>query len=406
MAASVPATISRALCTRLGAPGIPCSRPFSSIQPRSLLAGRQRLSAKNSLFQLDFRLNVHTLPKRTSGPLLNVPALFKSQQQPQLSFQQRSRLGRQGFQIRTFAQSSRWWQYSYQRFGGRGTGGFPQSRAEYIWAKYKQPIIGGGLVIGGFYLYNLEEVPVTGRRRFNCISESQEMVMGEESYRQLMQELRGRILPDSHPYVRKVGQVLQRLIAASEAYDPRVRDYKWTLHVIADDEKNAFVLPGGKVFVHAGILPLCGDDNGLAAVLGHEIAHVILRHPGERMSSNLLTMIAVFAVSALFDVSAQLPSFAFNVLFSLPHSRSQESEADRVGLMIMAKSCYRPEAALKFWDRMRHLGQAAPPELISTHPSSDTRIASIQKWMYEAQTLYEDSGCDETLWNDFLRLRS
>ncbi|KAJ5417673.1 uncharacterized protein N7487_001223 [Penicillium crustosum] len=222
-----------------------------------------------------------------------------------------------------------------------------------------------GVGISGLYLYNTEIVEMTGRRRFNCVSRHQELNMGEESYREVLSAERGKILPHNHPLTRMVDGVLQQLIpqVAIEGAD-------WKVHVIKDDGMvNAFVLPGGKVFVYTGILPICKDEDGLAAVLGHEIAHVVAHHPAERMSNSFITLGAVFAISFLFDVSGQFSSFLLNLMYSLPNSRTQEAEADNIGLMMMSKACFNPEAAVKLWARMHEQEKQAPPQFMSTHPS-------------------------------------
>jgi Zn-dependent protease with chaperone function len=129
---------------------------------------------------------------------------------------------------------------------------------------------------GGIYLYNLEEVPVSGRRRFNIISPGMEEALGRSSVEQVRQEYKGRILPDSDARVRRVKQVLERLLPYAEGEG--LKDLQWEVTVIESPEQNAFVAPGGKVFVFTGILPLCKDEDGIAAVLGHEIAHVVAHH--------------------------------------------------------------------------------------------------------------------------------
>ncbi|KAJ6072591.1 hypothetical protein N7467_010676 [Penicillium canescens] len=246
-----------------------------------------------------------------------------------------------------------------------------------------------GVGISGVYLYNTDTVEMTGRRRFNCVSSSQELKMGEESYREVLQSERGKVLPDYHPITRMVDGVLQRLIpqAAIEGAD-------WKVHVIKDDGMaNAFVLPGGKVFVYTGILPICKDEDGLAAVLGHEIAHIVAHHPAERMSNSFITLGAVLALSFIFDVSGQLSSMLLNLMYRLPNSRTQEAEADNIGLMMMSKACFNPEAAVSLWARMQEQEKQTPPQFMSTHPSSYNRMEAIQGWLTKAEGIYEENGC-------------
>lgn len=151
----------------------------------------------------------------------------------------------------------------------------------------------------------------------------------------------------------------------------------------------------GKVFVYTGILPICQDEDGLAAVLGHEIAHVIARHPAERMSTSFLTLGTVFLVSLLFDVSGQLSSMLVNLMWSLPNSRTQEAEADNIGLIMMSKACYNPEAAVRLWHRMQQQEKGAPPQFMSTHPSSYNREEAIRGWLERAKSVYVENGCGE-----------
>ncbi|GFF23618.1 probable T-complex protein 1 subunit theta [Aspergillus lentulus] len=246
-----------------------------------------------------------------------------------------------------------------------------------------------GVVIGGIYTSNVETVEMTGRRRFNCVSSHQELKMGQQSYEEVLRSTRGKILPENHPLAIMVNRVLRRLIPQAP-----IEGADWRVHVIKDDGMvNAFVLPGGKVFVYTGILPICKDEDGLAAVLGHEIAHVVAHHPAERMSNNILTVGAVFLISMLFDISGQIPSLLLNLMYSLPNSRTQEAEADNIGLMMMSKACFNPEAAVGLWARMQKAEQEAPPQFLSTHPSSYNRMEAIRGWLGKAEEIYEDSGC-------------
>ncbi|KAJ5693228.1 T-complex protein 1 subunit theta [Penicillium macrosclerotiorum] len=288
---------------------------------------------------------------------------------------------------RFFTHSPRLQQPQYNRFNNRG----PRQSLFYVLVHKSKPqhFVIIGLGISGLYLYNTEVVELTGRRRFNCVSAAQELKMGAESYREVLSQSRGRVLPDNHPIAQTVNRVLQRLIPQAP-----IEGADWKVHVIQDDgNANAFVLPGGKVFVYTGILPICQDEDGLAAVLGHEIAHVVARHPAERMSNSFLTLGTVFLVSLLFDVSGQFSSMLVNLMWSLPNSRTQEAEADNIGLMMMAKACFNPEAAVRLWHRMQQQEKSAPPQFMSTHPSSYNREEAIRGWLEKAETIYADNGC-------------
>lgn len=288
---------------------------------------------------------------------------------------------------------------SYQRFPGRGgTQYYPQRPAEklrFLWANYRSIILGTGTAGSAFYVYNLEEVPITHRRRFNCLSPATErQVLGDAGYQGLLREYQGKILPESHPHTRMVTRVVERLL-------PSVGDLgaetEWAVHVIDEpNEKNAFVVPGGKVFVFSGILPICQDENGVATVLGHEIAHNVAHHTAERISRSLFVFLISLAATAVFDVSGTTSKYITDLVLSLPNGRTQEAEADHIGLLLMARSCYDPNAAIGFWHRMARAEQYAPPQFLSTHPSSYNREGSIRGWLPEATTIYDSSECGVT----------
>ena len=272
------------------------------------------------------------------------------------------------------------------------------SRAQqirYLWAtspRFRLGVGAAGAGGGVFYYSNLETVPVSGRSRFNCISAAMEEQMGQEQYQQLVQELRGKILPAHHPYSKMVDRVMQRLIPVSG-----MKDAKWEVRVINDPEqKNAFVLPGGKVFVYSGILPICGGDDGLAAVLGHEISHNYARHTGEKLSRYAWLVPLGFIAAYTFDISGQMTHFLLSLILEKPNSRAMESEADYIGLLMMAQACYNPKAAVGLWERMAKEEQYASPQLLSTHPASKNRTVQIREWIPEAEEKQAQSQCGNT----------
>lgn len=259
-----------------------------------------------------------------------------------------------------------------------------------------------------FYWWNIEVVPVSGRRRFNCYSDEKMRQLGAAMYRQQLQECQNAtFLPPDDRRVRMVRRVMDRLIpvAAIEGQEA----YDWDLHVIDDEDPrhaNAFVLPGGKVFVFSAILRFAQTEDQIAAVLSHEIAHSIAKHAGERMSS---AMGEIFVIgSALMLVAAMplvfLTGFFFGgslmrVLVSRPMSRMQESEADYIGLMIAAEACYDPRQAITFWERIDHLQKqlgVQKSQLLMTHPSSEQRVQNILQWLPEAMQKREQSDCRGT----------
>jgi metalloendopeptidase OMA1, mitochondrial len=237
-----------------------------------------------------------------------------------------------------------------------------------------------------------ETVPYTGRSQLQLISPQQESEMGVQAFQQIVgkAKLSGDVA--SSEMVTRVG----KRIAAVTGHP----EYQWEYRLIQDDKQvNAFALPGGKVAVYTGILPITKDENGLAAVLGHEIGHVVARHGGERMSQQMGVNVAVETLAGLSSgnpvvvqsVSALLGAGA-SVGVLLPWGRAQESEADHLGLILMAKAGYDPHAARDLWVRMADLaakGSGKPPEFLSTHPSEATRITQIEAWMPEAMQYYK-----------------
>lgn len=266
-------------------------------------------------------------------------------------------------------------------------------------------IVGGGGTV--FYVVNLEQVPITGRRRFNVISpETENSIMAEGAYKETLQQFRGKVLPREHPYTQLVARIVERLLPSAHG----LGGDDWQVHVVDDPNMvNAFVLPGGKVFVFTGLFPVAHDENGLAAVIGHEIAHNVAHHVGERLSRQGITILAAFLLSFVFDVSGQIGNSVSQLVLSLPNGRTQESEADHIGLLMMAESCYDPRRAPELWKRMlenekKHGG--APPQFLSTHPSSSSRGQAMQKWMPEAMDKYESAQCSITArgFNEFQKL--
>lgn len=234
-------------------------------------------------------------------------------------------------------------------------------------------------------------VPVTGRKSFNMIPESQELALGIDSYKQVLAESEVVTSGSELEMVRRVGN---RIARASDR-----PNYEWEFNLIKDDKTvNAFCLPGGKVAVYTGILPVAESEIGLATVMSHEIAHAIARHGGERMTDQLAFQIGGMGLNALLKEKSPATRNVVLAAYGvggqigvlLPFSRSQESEGDHIGIVYMAKAGYDPREAVHFWERMQaKAGGQAPPEWLSTHPSGGTRIAQIQAWMPEALGYYK-----------------
>jgi metalloendopeptidase OMA1, mitochondrial len=222
------------------------------------------------------------------------------------------------------------------------------------------------------------------------IEPSQELALGQRASAEVMSQTR----PSKNPaYVGRVEQVGRRIAAAANR-----QDFAWEFHVIDDSKTvNAFCLPGGKVFVYTGMFQYAESDGELATVLAHEVAHAVARHGAERMSTSLLAQTGQTLAASALNIQSPLALNAFNVAYGvaagvgviLPYSRTQEYEADHIGLILMAKAGYDPNSAIVFWQKMKssHSGPSTPA-FLSTHPTDDARIEQIRIFIPEAMTYY------------------
>ncbi len=236
--------------------------------------------------------------------------------------------------------------------------------------------------------------PYTGRSQFMMVSQAEEMQLGLKAAQQVLKQEKVSKDPEINAQVRRIGE---RIAAVS------VRpDFKWEFHVIDKDVANAFCLPGGKVFVYTGILKYAKDDAQLATVMGHEVAHALLRHGAERMSTAMaLQGVGAAGVIALGgsgtaggQVFAQSYGLAADVGVLRPFSRDQEREADQVGLRLMAEAGYEPAKALEFWQNMAKDEDKSkkPPVFLSTHPPTEERIANLRDLVPWASGFYKPHG--------------
>jgi len=244
-------------------------------------------------------------------------------------------------------------------------------------------------------------VPITGRRQLNLVSEGEMMALAGTEYGKFLRE--NEPMSASDPDVKRVRGIGSKLAQAATAYlndnkaGDRVAGFEWEFNVVNDNTVNAWCMPGGKVVVYTGILPICETDAGLAVVMGHEIAHAIARHGNERMSQGLAIQAGGMTLEA---VTQQKPSLAGDLFLQsygigsqlgmLAYSRKHETEADKMGLVFMAMAGYDPREAPQFWTRMSAgSGGAAPPEFLSTHPSDVTRVQDLERYMPEALKYYK-----------------
>jgi len=238
-------------------------------------------------------------------------------------------------------------------------------------------------------------VPITGRSQLRLISEQQEAQVGVAAFQQLRQEevKKGRLLteredPAAHGWVKRVSD---RVIASSGLGSA----YRWDYMIInAPKTVNAAAIAGGRIIVYSGILPVAQSDAGLATILGHEVGHVMAHHTAERISQDQLVGLASAAAGAAGASSLTMAALGLGAQmgFLLPYSRAHESEADHIGVLLMAKGGYDPRESVHLWQRMDQVGGASgrPPEFLSTHPNPDTRITQLEGWMPQAWQYYQN----------------
>jgi metalloendopeptidase OMA1, mitochondrial len=233
-----------------------------------------------------------------------------------------------------------------------------------------------------------ETTPVTHRTEHIGLSDSEQAQLGSEQYTKTLQENQANIVASGADY-EQVQRVARRIEAVAGRDKP---DFRWQVTLMRSDEANAYCLPGGKIVVYTGILPVTGSDAALATVLGHEVSHATAEHAAERIEREHLTKVAaaIVAGGVAFTPRQYLRVMALlTAADSLPFSRSQESEADHIGLVYMARAGYDPHAAVAFWQRMRTASQGKePPEFVSDHPSDEHRIERIKQWLPEAGAAY------------------
>ena len=255
-----------------------------------------------------------------------------------------------------------------------------------------------------FLLFACAQVPITHRQSLHLVPESELLTL---SFQQYDEVLRKSKLSKDRDKVQMVQRVGKRIANAAESFlaesgrKDTISGYKWDFNLIEDDKvANAWCMPGGKVAVYTGILPFTKDDTGLAVVMGHEVAHAIAGHGNERMSQALLAEMGGTALSVALSQKPQqtreLAMAAFgmgaSIGFLLPYSRLHESEADRIGLILMARAGYDPREAIAFWGRMNQKAGPRPPEFLSTHPAPQSRIDNLNRYISEALPYYQRSS--------------
>ncbi|MDH5427547.1 MAG: M48 family metallopeptidase [Nitrospirota bacterium] len=258
-----------------------------------------------------------------------------------------------------------------------------------------------GLLLAMTLLTGCETNPYTGRSQLLMVSADQMNQMGATQYGEVLKD--PKVVISKNPQeIEPVNRVAKRIIEAAKRskYAEAAKAFEWEVTVIKDDAtKNAWAMPGGKIAVYTGIFPMAKDEAGLAAIMGHEVIHALAQHGGERMSHGVIAQAGLTVSNiglAILGVDPALNQLAMAALGAgtqglvlLPFSRKHESEADYVGLLLAADAGYDPREAIHIWERMAAASEGAPPEFMSTHPSHETRISDLKRWMPEAMAIYE-----------------
>lgn len=244
-------------------------------------------------------------------------------------------------------------------------------------------------------VFSCKTNPFTGKSTLNFMPNSKLFPMAFSEYSTFLNENKVITGTADAEMVKRVGQ---RIAKAAERWleskgsKGYLNDYKWQYNLVDSKEVNAWCMPGGGIVVYTGILPVTQTETGLAVVMGHEVAHALLDHGAQRMSAGMIQQIGAVAANVATQNSKYANElqmaygFGSNVAGMLPFSRSHENEADEIGIQIMAIAGYNPEEAPKLWQRMQAMSSSSTPELLSTHPSSASRVENLKKWVPIAKT--------------------
>ncbi len=244
------------------------------------------------------------------------------------------------------------------------------------------------------------KVPLTGRQQLDLVSNSEIITLSSQQYQQVLKENKLSTNQQQAEMIRRVGGKIKGAVEqymSEQGLSAQLEGFNWEFNLIQNDTiVNAWCMPGGKVAFYTGIMPICKDENGVAVVMGHEVAHAIANHGRERMSQGLVENGLLGTISAAMGQNPTATEQIFMQAIGagadigmLKFSRNQESEADHIGLIFLAKAGYDPHEAPKFWQRMisMNTGQK-PPEFLSTHPSDERRVQQLNNWIPEALKYY------------------
>jgi len=243
-------------------------------------------------------------------------------------------------------------------------------------------------------------VLLTGRKQLLLVSDSEVLTSSFQSYKQFIDSVPASKDKANTALVKKVGQKISTVVEAylnANGMSADVANFAWEFNLVKDTSVNAFCMPGGKVVVFEGILPVTKNEVGLAVVLGHEIAHAVAKHSNERMSQQMMVQYGASITDAILTNKPATTRATINTLYGLgttglyilPYSRKHEYEADQLGLIFLAMAGYNPNEAITFWERMAAQSQNAPMEFLSTHPSDANRILKLKEQLPEAMKYYK-----------------
>jgi len=249
-------------------------------------------------------------------------------------------------------------------------------------------------------IYACARVPMTGRKQFKLLPESEMVAMSLAQYSGYLDTSEVLKAGANYNMVLNAGNKISKVVDEyfkGTKHESDIAQYKWEFNLVNENVVNAWCMPGGKVVFYQGIMPICANETGVAVVMGHEIAHAVARHGNERMSQGLAAQLGGVALTVAMADKQEETQQLFNLAYGLgtqvgimlPFSRLHESEADHMGLMFMAMAGYNPEEAPAFWERMNAMGGARPPVFLSTHPNPAKRASDLKALMPKATELYK-----------------
>ena len=234
------------------------------------------------------------------------------------------------------------------------------------------------------------------RQQLLLVSSEQVQQLSAQSYNKNIQEARARGLLDTNKaQLNRLKNISNRLIGQVGVYRPDAAKWKWEVHTIKSNDLNAFVMPGGKIMFYTGIIDRLNlSDDEIAAIMGHEMSHALREHSRERLSRQYATQTGIGVAASIFGLSqgqAELANVAGDLGLSRPHSRTQEAEADQIGLELMARAGYNPNASISLWKKMISASNGSSPQFLSTHPNPSNRIQNLQALMPKVMPLYQQA---------------